>query len=509
MHSVKAVSIPAHVQALLLNFDEEIIGWIVKSLDEMESAPASLKDVEAGAEALCQKISGLLVEAVLACEEVKDSVRREADKIIAGLPGRWRMVTTRSVEVVFLCGAKLRLECRYLTPRFVKGKRAKQRCGFYPELAVLGVFAGASPGLQSEAARLVVLLPSFEHAARELACRGAELNCKTVRRIALNVGEHAMGVQHEEMERWRQGDLAPGEQLAGKRVVVSVDGGKARTRRKKRGSKGRKNHPRFHTPWREPRLVIIYVIDETGRLDKDSFCFVDGVLDNGAGVMEVLAYHLHRLGAAKAQQIEFVSDGAAWIWNRVKAAFAKAAVPKDKCRFLVDPWHALKYVSEALGLCSTLSAKERDKLFRRLRRKFVAGKAKEVIETLRGLCKDNSHAKLIEKKIAYLVKHLPNTDYGAARAQGFPIGSGFVESAVRRVINLRLKSPGMFWNPENLKRLLYMRARLMCGQWEPMMQQARAHAALQSCQTNICPGARPPDNALLLPDSTTFEEKVA
>jgi hypothetical protein len=38
-----------------------------------------------------------------------------------------------------------------------------------------------------------------------------------------------------------------------------------------------------------------------------------------------------------------------------------------------------------------------------------------------------------------------------------PIGSGAIESGIRRVINLRMKSNGMFWRSENAERLLQIR----------------------------------------------------
>lgn len=43
------------------------------------------------------------------------------------------------------------------------------------------------------------------------------------------------------------------------------------------------------------------------------------------------------------------------------------------------------------------------------------------------------------------------------------MGSGAVESAIRRVINLRLKGPSIFWRGPNAERVLHMRAYLKAG----------------------------------------------
>jgi hypothetical protein len=41
----------------------------------------------------------------------------------------------------------------------------------------------------------------------------------------------------------------------------------------------------------------------------------------------------------------------------------------------------------------------------------------------------------------------------------------YVESAIRRVINLRMKSPGIFWKPETSESMLFLRSQLLSGRW--------------------------------------------
>jgi hypothetical protein len=40
---------------------------------------------------------------------------------------------------------------------------------------------------------------------------------------------------------------------------------------------------------------------------------------------------------------------------------------------------------------------------------------------------------------------------------GIPLGSGAIESGIRRVINMRLKSNGMFWLAEHAESILQLR----------------------------------------------------
>jgi hypothetical protein len=44
--------------------------------------------------------------------------------------------------------------------------------------------------------------------------------------------------------------------------------------------------------------------------------------------------------------------------------------------------------------------------------------------------------------------------------------SGCVESAIRRVINLRLKAPGTFWTQDMAEYFLFLRSQLLSGRWD-------------------------------------------
>jgi hypothetical protein len=54
-------------------------------------------------------------------------------------------------------------------------------------------------------------------------------------------------------------------------------------------------------------------------------------------------------------------------------------------------------------------------------------------------------------------------------AHQLSIGSGQVESAVRRVINLRFKAPGSFGTETTVSGLLHLRAAFKAGRWDEVM----------------------------------------
>jgi DNA polymerase-3 subunit epsilon len=64
--------------------------------------------------------------------------------------------------------------------------------------------------------------------------------------------------------------------------------------------------------------------------------------------------------------------------------------------------------------------------------------------------------------------------YARFRAEGLPIGSGVIESAVRRIVNLRLKGTSMFWHPENAEGILYLRCQIKSGRWHSFFKSVLA-----------------------------------
>ena len=71
--------------------------------------------------------------------------------------------------------------------------------------------------------------------------------------------------------------------------------------------------------------------------------------------------------------------------------------------------------------------------------------------------------------------------YVTVDQQHLPVGSGPVESAVRRVINLRFKAPGSFWEAQTVAELTHLRA-------------ARSRATV--CLNDPVPAVRPPMRGL-------------
>ena len=156
----------------------------------------------------------------------------------------------------------------YCAPRGRNGKgRGPEGSGLYPELAAYRISEGSSPNVQAEVGRLVGLLP-IEQARAELAQHGLELDEKAVRRIASELGAQMLATRTRDLLRFRAGDLPAGDEFAGKRVAVGIDGGRVRVRTivKNVRVSGKMKRKKFKIEWREPKVVILFQTDEKGRM---------------------------------------------------------------------------------------------------------------------------------------------------------------------------------------------------------------------------------------------------
>ena len=356
--------------------------------------------------------------------------------------------------------------------------RGSEGSGLYPELAVLGIHEGTSPALASLVGRMTALLPSYEVAREELALRGVPLDVKVVHRIGQQLGAELLATRTRDLHDYRAGLLPQGHDLAGRRVGVQVDGGRVRTRvviRKQKGrGKNKTRRRRFRVEWHEPKMLIIFKMDEQGRMIPGSRCWIDGTFAGPDELMELLAMHLHRLGAVEAEVVVFVSDGAPWIWERLAWVEQRVGLAAAQVRRVLDWCHAVHHLSlalEALGLAATV----RRQLFKELRRKLRAGAVWAVIARLGVLAVAKSQASAVWREIRYLDNHASagHMAYRAFRKAGLPMGSGAIESAVRRVVNLRLKGPGLLWDIEKAEGMLVMRAAVLTRQWRETLEHMR------------------------------------
>jgi len=449
----------------------------------LRQSPDSLFDIERVADDYFRNGAGKIVASLLAAT----SKTPEVEAAVASLPSETetplRPPTRTGLIVKLLCGIVLEITTLYCAPaRSNKNDSiTEKRLGIYPELAVYGFAKGVSAALEDRIVRAAVLYPSFEVAQRALAKDGLDLDTKTIRRVTLQCGETLLAERREKVESFLCGKMPVGNALCGKDVVVEEDGGRMRQREnivpslKKPG-----DHPKFRAEWREPKLFIIYCVDHEGKKEKDSEVWMDATFQGADHAAEMLAARLHELGAVKAKSVTFLADGANCLWDRFDWVVEAVHLDRNIVHFILDFFHAAHHISLAIAELGYDNAKRRE-LYKELRHELRQSRWEYVVDRLEELGKDLVKAAELEttpvsktgasnfvRELNYLRKHgtAGHLCYVKFSRRGLPLGSGAVESAIRRVINLRLKSNGMFWTPENAEKVLQVRCQLLSSQWD-------------------------------------------
>jgi hypothetical protein len=377
----------------------------------------------------------------------------------------------RPLLVRLLGGLVLYVTTLYCSPAARTGKnRGREGAGLYPELGVLGIQEGKSPALVREVGRLTALLPSYEIATQELAERGLDLNIKEVHGIGQHAGQAALAYRRRELELYREAKLPAGDGR-GKRFGVMIDGGRIKLRKTTRKQKGygksKQQKRRFKTVWREPKEVIIFEMDERGRMKKGTKPILDGTFAGPDEIMEVLTMRLHQVGASQAEVVAFRSDGAPWIWDRLEWVIRRLGLCAKQVSTGLDFCHAVHQIS--LALEPLLKDAERNRVFKKLRKWLKQGSWEKVVHELLNLATpaDLPEDSPVLTNIEYLNRHGEegHLDYATYRRRGLPSGSGAIESAIRRVINLRLKGNSIFWEEENAEGMLVLRGLVLSGRW--------------------------------------------
>ena len=372
---------------------------------------------------------------------------------------------------------------------------------------------GFTPKVEEGMARLGTWMP-FRAAQRELRFfLGVEVAEASVRQITEQAGAAQVQVQAEEVEALLserpESPTGPVVQL------MSVDGALIQL---------------VSGEWKEVKTLALGVVREVkhkkkkkpegeGHVQTIALSYFSRMSEAQTFQQETLA-EVYRRGVEKAGTVCAVSDGADWIQKWVDYQ------RPDAIRIL-DFAHALEYVSkggqaaqeylpqpreEHVPPVQDHAKRQQERLEQWLTQQgheLKTGEAERVLaelERLRTLMQEAGQVGAVEtldKSLHYLRERLQMMRYASFRAQGYPIGSGSVESANKLVVQSRMKQAGMRWGPNHVNAILAMR-NLACNDrwtegwdairslWRKQEVAARAQRAVRPCASEQSATPAPP-----------------
>lgn len=406
-------------------------------------------------------------------QEISDDeeVREQAAKLVRDKASakaiRMRKEGVRESDVRTLGGQQIRVRTPYMraVPRGGGATvRGRQGTGVYPVFDMLGILGRSTPALRLQVAHAVVEANSVTSAREVLAQSGTDVDHKVALRLTYLVCDDALEARRAAMKKIIAGN-DDGE-FVGLRLAVAVDGGRVNIRRRVAGRPRKGGRKHFVSEWREPKVLTVYVLREDGERDKCHRVVLDGTLGDADGVFKLLIYHLLRLGVHRAEQVVFLGDGAKWIWNRTAALRAALGLDAEKFVEVLDYFHVVERLTKLVGKKARWKEEERTAWLDEQKSRLNDGDSEAVGAAAVALVKRDKSAR--EREAEYWARNADRLRYANFREAKLPIGSGAVESAVRRVVNLRMKSASVLWTEEHAEGILHLRAHSKAGRWDEL-----------------------------------------
>jgi hypothetical protein len=323
------------------------------------------------------------------------------------------------------------------------------------------LIGGATPALYDKVGYCAALGPSYDVGYQTLSKFGTNICLSSVRDLTNRLADYCFDYGEEKLM------LAPQETLAGKNVVISIDGGRTRTRTYD-GEVNGAGQLTYQTAWCEPKLFVIDVLNNKGQPDRYELP-VYGCRFTEADVLELLRRYLKQLEIDKAERIQILADGAPWIWNNIKPLLLELNVDPDRIIESLDYYHSSQYVHDLVEqMPKRISQQQKNAYLKQFKDWLWQGAADQIIHECQNIYK--RPGKLIKRWMNYLEKHQDKTQYADYEANNLMCGSGIIESAIRRIINLRFKNASTFWEKERVEKLYFLRAAVLSKRWNLVME---------------------------------------
>jgi hypothetical protein len=326
-----------------------------------------------------------------------------------------------------------------------------------------------TPSLVESVVRLGTWLP-FGPAAQMLAYfTRVSVGATTARRLTEQAGAAYEAVQTaavEEMER-----TLPAAPAGPPLQFLSVDGAMA---------------PLVGGEWAEVKTLALGVVQEPrvkrrGELEIHTadLSYFSRLADH-ATFGRLALVETHRRGTETAGVVCAVVDGAEWEQGFIDL-HRPAAVR------ILDWAHAVGYLDAAAQAAYGAGTLRAQSWLAQQRHALTHDDPQTVLAALRVLraevgpppaadaAAETGPGAVIMQSLEYLEKRLAQIQYATFAAQGYPRGSGSVESANKLVVEARLKGAGMRWARSHVNPLVALRTVACSDRWAEAWPQITAH----------------------------------
>lgn len=299
-----------------------------------------------------------------------------------------------------------------------------------------------SPFLVEAMVRLGTRLP-FAQVSDEMAFLfGVSVSPDTIRRLTEEAGAVQVAIEQRNLERLEQ--EAPPEPEGPDVQQVSADGAMV---------------PVVGGKWTEVRTIAIGTVEERkGKAHAAELSYFSRRCPADQFIRQTTLPTYER-GTRGSGTVVAIMDGASWLQELIDEQCPDAVR-------IVDFPHAVGYLGKAAQAAFGTGSREAAVWLDEWAPKLKRDTPEEVLAAIRGLPAPSLEAATAKRTaVRYLTTRIDQIRYANFQEQGYPIGSGIVESAGKLVVEQRLKGAGMHWSARQINPLLALRGRLCSGQW--------------------------------------------
>lgn len=168
-----------------------------------------------------------------------------------------------------------------------------------------------------------------------------------------------------------------------------------------------------------------------------------------------------------ASKLSAVHDGGPWCWRLSAATYPEAVE-------ILDWPHGLEHLSNVAKAAFGEATPQAQTWYEAAEALLWAGAVEKVLDKWRELPRRRGErGKTIRKGRDYVQEHRARMRYQEFREQEYPIGSGSMESAVKNVVQWRMKRGGARWAEERVNPMLGMLGEFHSRRWDEMWQRVR------------------------------------
>ena len=260
------------------------------------------------------------------------------------------------------------------------------------------------------------------------------LGTTTIWEQAQVYGEHLLAYQevqqqHTRVERTRWNDQHYDPFL---KRCISIDGGKIHLR-----GEG----------WKEFKAGLVCDFECQWQKDKPTVRLFNSHYTAVIGDVETFSPALWQLAVEQnvpyAGKLVAVCDGAQWIWRLVSDLF-------PVCTQILDWYHARQHLYQLTQTCFPNESQLAHQSYQQLSDNLFRGQIADIIQL----------AQTHQQSTSYFHNQQRRMQYQQFQAQGFPIGSGGIESGIKQY-KQRLSGAGMRWSRRGAQRLIVIRSAIL------------------------------------------------